>query len=277
MKIGTGPIVIPWDFTEVAENAFEYAVPLSSQFNNEHIALIHIVKKLKDKDQKYDELKQIAEEKSKKHQMDVKAFVEVGKVMSEIGNFAKKNEAELIVMGTHGVSGIQKINGSRALKVVVKAKEVPFVVLNKPIKYKKINKVVFPIQHKTETKEKLNLVSFLSELSNPTFHMFKPNYSDDGFKKKARTNLSFCKQYMENRGINYELEICQGSRSFEEELLDYSKRIEADLILIISPKSISFLDHWTGMNEQRIMHNEEGIPVMIQNPIRGLMKYQTFY
>jgi nucleotide-binding universal stress UspA family protein len=276
MEISSGPIVIPWDFTQVAEDALQYAAPMSKQFNNENFALIHIAKNKNDREKKQKLLEEIARERAKTYNINIKPFVRVGKPISGIGDFAREHEAKMVIMGTHGIKGTQKITGSRALKAVVHA-QVPFIVLRKlPVK-KKIQRVVFPVQYKTETKEKLNLVHYLHKLFQPKFYMFQPNYSDESFQKKAKTNLGFCRKYLDKWSTDYEMEYNEGRGGFVEELLKYAKSVEADLILIISTKHISFIDYWTGAYEQHIMANEEGIPVMIQNPVRGLGKFESFH
>ena len=41
------PIIVPWDFTQVAENAFQHAVNISRILNRE-ILLLHVVSEKKD-------------------------------------------------------------------------------------------------------------------------------------------------------------------------------------------------------------------------------------
>ena len=41
------PIIVPWDFSEVAENAFQHAVNMSKDVNRE-ILLLHVVSESRD-------------------------------------------------------------------------------------------------------------------------------------------------------------------------------------------------------------------------------------
>ena len=63
-------------------------------------------------------------------------------------------------MGTHGIRGLQKLTGSWALKVIVRTK-VPFVVVQEFPKSNNYQKVVFPVDYKRESKEKIKWSSFL--------------------------------------------------------------------------------------------------------------------
>jgi len=49
------PIIVPWDFSQVAENAFQHAVNISRALNRD-ILLLHVVHDEKDKETKTSEL-----------------------------------------------------------------------------------------------------------------------------------------------------------------------------------------------------------------------------
>jgi hypothetical protein len=64
----------------------------------------------------------------------VTPVVRVGSVYEDIGDAAAEIDADLIIMGTHGMRGMQFITGSRALRVITSS-SVPFVVVQeRPIK-----------------------------------------------------------------------------------------------------------------------------------------------
>jgi hypothetical protein len=49
------PIIVPWDFTHVAENAFQHAVNISKSLHRD-ILLLHIVAEKREIEKKKDEL-----------------------------------------------------------------------------------------------------------------------------------------------------------------------------------------------------------------------------
>ena len=58
------PIIVPWDFSQVAENAFQHAVNISKALNRD-ILLLHIVQDTKDIAAKKSELDADAEKLGK--------------------------------------------------------------------------------------------------------------------------------------------------------------------------------------------------------------------
>jgi len=101
------PIIVPWDFSQVAENAFQHAVNISKALNRD-ILLLHIVAEKKDHEGKKGELEASSEKLGKEY--GKKPFVEIvdGSIFKAIGDTAKEKKAEMIIMGTHGMKGAQK-------------------------------------------------------------------------------------------------------------------------------------------------------------------------
>ena len=54
------PIIVPWDFSQVAENAFQHAVNISKALNRD-ILLLHVVDDKKDADGKKGEMEASSE------------------------------------------------------------------------------------------------------------------------------------------------------------------------------------------------------------------------
>ena len=122
-------LLVPWDFTPVAENALKHAVRLARRIKeNVKIYLLHIAKREKDIPELLDDLKKIAEIETESTGISVQAIVREGSIFTEIGEVAKEVNAFLVVMGTHGIRGMQKLTGSWALKVIANS-DVPFYVV----------------------------------------------------------------------------------------------------------------------------------------------------
>jgi hypothetical protein len=53
---------------------------------------------------------------------------------------------------------------------------------------------------------------------------------------------------------------------FAEQTIEFANKINADLILIITTKNITFADYVLGAHEQEIIANSSKIPVCCVNP-----------
>jgi len=270
-------IVVPWDFTPVAEHALAHAVKISRMVGNE-ICLLHIVDpgiKLSEEKAKHTSLKKVAEENSRKYDTKIISHISKGSIFKAIASYANDKNASLVLMGTHGIKGMQKLTGSWALKVIVKSK-VPFIVVQEPpADQEKYHNIVFPIDFRQENKEKMKMVLFLGKYFDSKVHILKGVTTDNSLFKKTNINLNFAVKYLIQNNINYEIhEVPKGN--FAQQTIDFAVKIKADLIVIMTTKNITIADFVIGAEEQYIIANSSKIPVCCINPKASFAKVVQF-
>jgi nucleotide-binding universal stress UspA family protein len=261
------PIVVPWDFTPVAEHALAHAVKISRMVGNE-ICLLHIVDsgiKPAVEGEKRILLKHVADENSKKYNMTIVFDISKGSIFSAIADFVNAKDASVVVMGTHGMKGMQKLTGSWALKVIVKSK-VPFIVVqDPPADQERYHNIVFPVDFRKENKEKTKMAIYMGKYFDSKMHILVTTAYDKNLIKKTKINLNFAIRYLIQNNIEYQIhEIPKGN--FAQQTLDFAQKINADLILIVTTKNITFADYMVGASEQYIIANSSKIPVCCVNP-----------
>ncbi len=268
MENKTEQILVTWDFTNISQYALEHAVIISRGIQKE-ISLIHIIPpKLPEKEvqNRKDKMSFVCEETGKKYAIKPNIILLEGSIFKTISAYATANKASLVVMGTHGIKGMQKIFGSSALRVIV-GSSVPFIVVqDKPYNSEKYSKLVFPIDFKSENKEKLSWAIYFGKYFASKIHLFLYTVSDKSLKKKINTNLNFAIRFIMQNNLEYEIYSLEKSKHFTQETVEYADNIKADLILITTTKYITILDYMFGASEQRIIANNKKIPVMCVNP-----------
>jgi nucleotide-binding universal stress UspA family protein len=260
-------IVVPWDFSPVAGHALAHAVKISRMVSND-ICLLHIVDEgasPKELNEKVIKLKRLVDENSVKYGMPISYQISKGSIFTAIAEYANEKDANLVVMGTHGMKGMQKLTGSWALKVIVKSK-VPFIVVQEPpTDQERYHNIVFPIDFRNENKEKIKMAIFMGKYFDAKVHMVVSISTDKNILKKTKVNLNFAVKYLIQNNIDYEIhEIPKGNLA--QQTLDFAQKINADLILIVTTKNITFADYVLGASEQSIIANSSGIPVCCVNP-----------
>lgn len=257
-------IVVPTDFTPVAGYAVEHAIRFSRLLDKE-ILLLHIIKKESEYLEANQKIQALAEETFQKHNIRPHVMVREGSIFSTIGEVSMDSNAALVVMGTHGMQGLQKITGSWALKVIVTSK-APFIVVQNSPKTDKLEKIVFPVDFKKENKEKIGWACFIAKLFQAKVYVFKSNFRDKSFVKETERNMQFTEKYFRGKGVNYEIVMALPKKNFADQTINFAKEIDADLMLIMTTKSINYTDYILGASEQYIIANSAGIPVMCVNP-----------
>ena len=144
-------ILCPVDFSEISANALEYAVFLASHHHAD-LLLLHVVEHLHEFDhyqilvftpqeltekmekQAYEELRKLTEPIKKT--IKVETVIRQGKAFVEIIREAKEKDMDMIVMGSHGRTGISHmLIGSVAEKVVRKAHCTVLIVRTKDTQF----------------------------------------------------------------------------------------------------------------------------------------------
>ncbi len=266
-----GNVLVPYDFSHVAKNAVAHSLIISTHLNV-GITLLHIIDKVKQQDEFEAKLEEDAKELSKLHGKEISYIVRQGSIFRTIKRVATEMSSALIVMGTHGLKGIQKLTGSRALKVIAGSR-IPFLVVqDAPKEGLEYNKLVFPVDFKRENKEKLKWVDFMFEYFKSKIFLIT-NTSKGIIEKRTQANLSFSTTFLEQRGIDYELITLDTKKDFSQGTIDFTKERDADLIIIMTTRDLSFQNYIVGPQEQYMIANEEKIPVLVINPRTDLVRY----
>ena len=272
-------IMVTWDFSAVSYNALKHAIKLAHILKN-NVVLFHIVNDPSEEEAARIKMEEAVVEIKKDLGEEVEYFVHHGKIFKEIADYASKEEntVNFAVMGTHGMKGGQKFSGSWALKVIA-GSAVPFIVIqDAPPEKDRYTDIVFPIDFKSENKEKLQWAIFLGKYLNSKIHLYKAPVGDKALQKKVNVNLNFAIRFLIQNNIEYEIHTSSksGSGNYQKALLAFCKKINADLILITTTKHITKFDYIFGAKEQYLLSNSEKIPVMCVNPKSNFAKVSQF-
>ena len=260
-------ILVPTDFTKVADCAMNHATALAERMGAE-VDLLHIVSKSSELEEARMKVN-IEVERAKRwsDRIKVKPLVRVGSVYEEIGTTASEIGAELIIMGTHGMRGMQFITGSRALRVITNG-EVPFIVVQeRNIREKGYRNIVVPMDLQRETRQKVALVAEMARYFDSKVYVITPRETDEFLHKQLLNNIRFAEQYFGERNVELEATIAEvDSGKFVDAAVAHAIQVEADLITIMNLAKGNIFGVLGVPYEQEIITNEAMIPVMLLNP-----------
>ncbi len=259
-----GIIIVTWDFTKLSEYALDAALKISMKTEDD-IKLLHVLAKESELTEKKQLLKSVAEEISEKQTKKIDYIVEKGSIFNTITEVVERENANLVVMGTHGIRGMQKLTGSWALKVIEGSK-VPFLVVQDKVSDNKALRIVVPMDFKSENKEKLKWAHYFAKHYKSKIFIYSKFYKDKGLKQKLNSNIRVAKQFFAQEGINYELVEAPPKGGFEENIILYSSSISADIIVVTTTRTITKASYVLGLPEQYLIANNAKIPVLVINP-----------
>jgi nucleotide-binding universal stress UspA family protein len=271
MKDKGGSIIVPWDFTKVADNAMEHAIKLSKILDCE-IELLHIVDPKTDDSrikEKSNSLEDSVEYYTKKHKISLNKTFLKGNIFNTISEYAESKQAMLIIMGTHGIKGMQRIKGSNAYRVMFGSKVPYLTVKDKPAYDSKISTLLVPIDFKEENIEKMESVIFFAQKLSAKIYIYKPALINKSQVKQTNVNLHVAEKLLTDNNIDFEVHTAKRTSRFFAQTIEFGKQINADIIQIVTTKH-KLKDYFRGEHEQYIIDNKARIPVMCVNPTKEL-------
>lgn len=268
MSAKTKRILVPTDFTKVADCAINHAMKLAERIGAE-VRLLHVVPKQAEVEEARKKLAIESDRANKLNpNVNVEGLVRIGSIFDDIGDAASEIGAVLIIMGTHGLRGMQFITGSRALRVITNS-TVPFIVVQeRMIKSDGYRDIVVPLDLEKETRQKLSLVADMAKYFSSKVHLIVPKDNDEFLHNQLLRNIQFAKQYLGERNIEHDAVIAQeDSSDFVKAVIKHAVKVDADLIAIMNLAQENIFGVLGVPNEQEIITNEPMIPVMCINPV----------
>ncbi len=274
-------ILVPIDFSSVALSAIVHAGVIAKK-NKQKILLVHILTKeinldiqkgKKSIENISNALETLCTEYGNKFEVEINWFIKNGSIFSDIGELASEKKASLIVMGTHGVKGMQHITGAYAIKVIASSKVPIIIVQHKHPVGNLYHTILVPIDSSADNRQKAVQTLSMAHIFGAQVHLFKMYENDPKEEDKMLVNLNYFIRFLEDHDIAYIIANQENkTNDFAKSFLKYAKDNRADLIIILTTAEKGLFDAMLGPVEQMVINNSEQIPVMCVNPLQSIYK-----
>ena len=172
--------------------------------------------------------------------------------------------ATLILMGTSGSMGLMKFIGSNTLRVIRESK-IPVISIKGKEIIKGLNSILLPLDLTKETKEKVSKAIWLSKLygNAPVEVVSVCTTKDSLLTKKIKRQEQQVVDFLRQKGIKCNCEMISnlGGKTVAQAILDYAKKVNAGVIMIMTQQETDITEMFIGSSAQGIINNAE-IPVM---------------
>ena len=259
-------LLVPTDFSEVAQSAMQHAIKFSEIINAD-VVLLHVVNSRDEVEEAKEKLsKEITLGNSISSSCNLISFVRIGNIFEDIGDVAAELGISLIFMGTHKASRWQKLVGSRAIKVI-SSSPVPFIVTQEKLMNSSgYDNIVVPLDLNVETKQKLELVAKIAHYFDSQVHLLTNDDSDEFIKTKLKANQLWASNYLESKDIKNSSHLVDHDDSLTEGIFKLSKEVDADLIAIMNLEDETVLGLYENTFQEEIVANDLKVPVLCVNP-----------
>lgn len=253
--------IVPHDLTDVGDAAFRYALYLGKSVETE-IRILHIVSDRSKIPVASAKIDLMVSKFDISDNVIITKVIKEGSIYEDIAKISKENSAQLIIMGTHGEKGMQKLFGSHAMKVVTST-EIPFMVVQSNTQPRIINKVVVPIDLAKESLQIIKLAGDIAQIYNAEIHVVGEDPRDEHLNLQMNNRFQIVRNQYNDRNINSVIELFKEGGSFSKKVIDYAKNNEIDLIALAyhSESIIPSFDKFA----QNLITNPEQLPCLVIN------------
>ncbi|MCF8229813.1 MAG: universal stress protein [Bacteroidales bacterium] len=193
-------------------------------------------------------------------------YLRKGKVHLEISKLAAQKNADLIIAGTHGITGFEEYwIGSNAYRIVTYA-PCPVITLRQDFNFKNgIRNIVFPVDSTIETKQKLPFTVEFAKMFDASIHLLGLySTSLKTVQKRIDTHLEHAANYLKENNVSF-IEERTKPDNITRFIREYAKNQKAELITIMTEQEGTKANVFLGPNaEQLISHSH--IPILSLRP-----------
>lgn len=188
--------------------------------------------------------------------------MEKGKVYKVICHVSKEVDAFLLVIGTHGSSGFEEFwIGSNANRIV-SASKLPIITIRAGVdSNKNLKTIVMPLDSTKITRQKLPITALLAKYFDAEIHILGVYTSTvDNIRYRIKNYVAQSETYLKENGIRYRT-IYLDASNITDTVLDYAKKVNANLISIMTEQETTTANLWIGPYAAQMV-NHSPIPVL---------------
>jgi nucleotide-binding universal stress UspA family protein len=267
-------ILVPTDFSEHAEYALRAAAQIAKKIEAE-IYLLHMLElpsQMSDMVSKGSEGPEIifAIKKAREQFEDIKSkpylsginvteAVQFEKAFEGIITSSVKNNIDLIVMGSHGVSGFEEMFVGSNTEKVVRTSEIPVLVVKSDVDINAMKNLVFASDFSDEIESSFPKLLNFSEMMGLTVHMLMV-ITPNNFKTTTHAEslmAKFSKKFLEGKEVKVHT---FNDENLEAGILNFSEKVNADIIGISTHGRTGLSHFFNGsVSEDVVNHSKKAV------------------
>ncbi len=261
-------ILVPTDFSEHAEDALKVAAQIAKK-NDSEIIVLHMLElphqmndailggaSIPETMLFMKKANEMLDEISSRPYLDgipVTEIVKMDKPIHGITQVSKDYDVDLIIMGSHGSSGVEELLIGSNTEKVVRNSEIPVLVIKKNISSFKVDNIVFASDFSAETKKPFEKLLNFTKFFESKIHLvtictpnsFKPTH----VMEKAMNDF-----VSEFNITNYTTRIYNDT-NIEKGIINFSNSINADIIGMCTHGRTGFAHFFNGSISEGLVNH----------------------
>lgn len=257
-------IVVPYDFSECATDALRVAARIARQ-NGACVDVVHLYEQMTDFHTENQKLREDIESRLDRipelpflQGIELKKFMLRQLSLTEMFRNERIAQADLIVMGSHGATGLKGIVGSNTQRIVRLA-PMPVLVIKHHIEDFVVQDLVFASNFSAQDVEKFEAFRPVIDLWDPRIHLLKVN-TPKSFERSEDSHRAI-DAFLQRHELRKFTATIYNDLSIEEGILNFARGIDADMIAMATHGRKGFFHVVNGSLTEDIV-NHTTFPVL---------------
>jgi len=257
-------ILVPYDFSDCATDALRVAAKIARR-TGALIDVVHLYEQMTDFHTENQKIRDDIEARLEQvpelpflRGVELKKFMLRQLSLNEIFKNERLQQADLIVMGSHGATGWRGIVGSNTQRIVRQA-PMPVLVIKHHVDDFEVGDVVFASNFSDQDVEKFEAFVPMLELFEPKVHLLKVN-TPRNFERSEDSHKAI-DRFLQRHELKKFTATIYNDLSIEEGILNFAKGIDADMIAMATHGRKGFFHVVNGSLTEDIV-NHTTFPVL---------------
>jgi len=267
--INMSKVVVGFDFSTGSAYAVDLAIDIANRWQCD-IRLVYVKEKNEDE-------KPIRSEIERRNAgvahllkgIKLEYVLRQGDPATELTAQAAEDEAALLIVGTHGMSGAKKgILGRNSYKTIEQS-PVPVLIVREDFNINKdLETIVVPIDSSDDTRQKAGQAAMFARTFGSTIHLLGLyTTTTHDIRMLVNNYINMVERFFDNAGVKYKTVFLDVDKNVTQTTLDYAASVNADMIAIMTEQEKSLTSLILGTYAQQMI-NQSTIPVLTVRPKR---------
>lgn len=269
-------VLVPFDFSEQAQNALDLTTSLSNKFDNVEILVLHVIEVpstsgmgtmgggemvpeyenqlffIELMNRRKLQFKEI-EDKYAGNKYALKTKIVIGNAFQNISSAIVEEDPDLVVIGSKGSSGMEEVLiGSNAEKVV-RTSHCPVLTVKAAVSHEYFKKIVFASDFQQDQDELAERLKTLQKWFDADLYLVLIN-TPNSFET-TRESTARIKNFVNKYDIKHAVAEIYNSNSEEAGIVEFAEDIDADMIAMATHGRTGLIHLFTGSIAEDVVNH----------------------
>ena len=260
-------VVVGFDFSSGSAYAVDLAIDIANRWKSD-IRLVYV----KEKNEAEEPIREEIERRNAgvAHLLQgikLEYVLRKGNPADELTAQAREDNAALLIVGTHGMSGMKTNMLGRNSYRTIELSPVPVLIVREGFNFNKsLETIVVPLDNSDDTRQKVNIAATFAKTFGSTIHLLGL-YTASAADVRGIVNnyVHMVERFLDKNEVKYVTKYMGVSKNVTADTLDYAASVHADMIAIMTEQEKSLSSLILGPYAQQMI-NQSTIPVVTVRP-----------